>query len=127
MRRVLRIFLYRCLGNPETVEELVAVLRDAHMEPVADRHELVIYTGWGLRRERRARPDAGGRRVRITEDQARLGGCCICPDPCGGVDIDEEAASRGVQPCVIECAWCMNGCPIAPGERCTCQDQPACA
>ena len=46
MRRVLRLLLFKLLAPPETLDELVAVLPDAHFECVGDRGEWVIYTGW---------------------------------------------------------------------------------
>lgn len=60
----------------------------------------------------------------VTEDQARAGGCCSCPDPCGGVDLDNTARARGVNECSTSCTWCMHGCPIPGTLPCLCLRLP---
>lgn len=48
----------------------------------------------------------------VTEDQARAGGCCICPPACAG--LDPQPYQR---PCDPLCGWCMHGCGQVP---CSC-------
>lgn len=50
-----------------------------------------------------------------TIEQARDGGCCVCPPDCDGVDADDRTRA-----CPIECGYCMNGCPAPNSVPCEC-------
>ena len=49
--------------------------------------------------------------------------CCLCPPNCEGVDAEPPAVA-----CIVECAFCMHGCPepvdVEPCQRCPRNEGP---